>query len=190
MCPTHGVSSARSSDLNVVSAPSMRHFCRVRHETASLDDARLTRRFPGESSEVSSVIARWPRVASLLLCRRASPDMARTFCAWVLLLLAASPVTAPFSTCDLRLLVAHTAVGETPAPVRFGSISATESDGVDAYSLAPLVTRCVPPPDSHPSVAMVPARVLRPAGIAGHRGPRDIHRSPHEFSGSPTALRL
>jgi hypothetical protein len=117
-------------------------------------------------------------------------NMTRTVCAWVLLLLAASPVTAPFSTCDLRLLTTHTATGDARAPVRFGSISATESDGVDAYSLSPLVTRSVPRPDSLPSVAVAPARVLRPEGSLDRQRPRDINRSPHEFSGSPTVLRL
>src|SRR5215831_7969100 len=117
-------------------------------------------------------------------------NMTRTVCAWVLLLLAASPVTAPFSTCDLRLLTARTATVDVPAPVRFGSISATESDGVDAYSLSPLVTRSVPRPDSHPSVAVAPARGLRPAGISDRHRPRDINRSPHESSPSSTVLRL
>jgi hypothetical protein len=114
-------------------------------------------------------------------------NMTRTVCAWVLLLLAASPVTAPFATCDLRLLAAHTASAEVPASVQFGSISATESDGVDAYSLSPLVTRIVPPPDSRGAV--IPAGDVRPAAIAPGR-PRDINRSPHESSGSPLVLRL
>jgi hypothetical protein len=116
-------------------------------------------------------------------------NMTRTVCAWVLLLLAASPVTAPFSTCDLRLLTARTTV-DVPATVRFGSISATESDGVDAYSLSPLVTRSVPRPDSYPSVAVAPAHVLRLAGISDRHRLRDINRSPHEFSSSRTVLRL
>jgi hypothetical protein len=33
--------------------------------------------------------------------------MARLLCAWSLLLLCASPFTAPFSTCDLVTLLAH-----------------------------------------------------------------------------------
>jgi hypothetical protein len=114
--------------------------------------------------------------------------MIRTTCAWVLLLLAASPVTAPFSTCDLRLFTAHTASVQ-PAVARFASISATESDGGDAYSVSPL-TRSVLPADSPSSVAVFPVRIPAPAAASSVRGRRNLNRSPHEPTASPTVLRL
>jgi hypothetical protein len=114
--------------------------------------------------------------------------MIRTACAWVLLLLAASPVTAPFSSCDLRLFTMSTTGIQSTAVARFASISATESDGGDAYSLSPIVTRIVMPDDS-PSVTAPPFVVMNSAAVADTRPPRDLNRSPHHLSAS-TALRL
>ena len=115
--------------------------------------------------------------------------MIRTACAWVLLLLAASPVTAPFSSCDLRLFTMSTTGIQSTAVARFASISATESDGGDAYSLSPIVTRCLVPNDSSPIVAALPFLGMKPSAAADARRPRDLNRSPHPLSAS-TALRL
>ena len=129
--------------------------------------------------------AAWRR--SCYLAARRS-DMIRTACAWVLLLLAASPVTAPFSTCDLRRFAGDTPIVQ-PAFAQFASISATESDDGDAYSLSPIVTRSVLRPDS-PAGDATAARVLIPPDTGRLRAPRGLNRSPHELSASSMVLRL
>jgi len=116
--------------------------------------------------------------------------MIRTACAWFLLLLAASPVTAPFSTCDLRLFAANTASIESAAAARLASISATENDGGDAYSLSPLTRIVLPADDSTTIVTIISVPVTPLVAIVPGRSPRDLNRSPHDSSASPTVLRL
>jgi hypothetical protein len=115
--------------------------------------------------------------------------MIRSTCAWLLLLLAASPVTAPFSTCDLRVFVAQTASLEAAAP-QFGSLSAAERDGGDAYSISPLVNRSALSQDSPSSVAVLRLHVILPGIVARMSVPLALNRSPHELPASATVLRL
>jgi hypothetical protein len=107
----------------------------------------------------------------------------------MLVLLAASPVTAPFSSCDLRLFTAGVAIIE-PAFAQFASMSGGEIDCGDAHGLSPLDTRSLLPPDSSASAAIPPVAVLRPALAVWTAAPRDLSRSPHDPSVSATVLRL
>jgi len=116
--------------------------------------------------------------------------MIRSTCAWLLLLLAASPVTAPFSTCDLRVFVTQTAAVQTGAPVQFGSLSAAERDGGDAYSISPLVSRTGLLPASPSSAAVLPLHIILPEVVARMSVPLDLNRSPHELPALATVLRL
>src|SRR5215468_1174103 len=116
--------------------------------------------------------------------------MIRTTCAWVLVLLAASPVTAPFSSCDLRLLMAHGARLEAPAFEGMRSLSGAEHGGGDAYSLSPLVDRRALPRDSTASLPIRPEHAARAAAGFRALAAFDLSRLPHESSLPPTVLRL
>jgi hypothetical protein len=107
----------------------------------------------------------------------------------MLVLLAASPVTAPFSSCDLRLFTAGTAIIE-PAFAQFGAMSGVENASGDAYSLSPLDSRSVLPPDSSASVSIPAVRVARSAQMVWTTAPRDRHRCPHDPSASMIVLRV
>ena len=68
--------------------------------------------------------------------------MIRTTCAWILLLLAASPVTAPFAVCDLRALLAHDmSHGLSPLMVPFDGAAATRSVASDRLGATRSVSR-------------------------------------------------
>jgi len=114
--------------------------------------------------------------------------MIRSTCAWVLLVLATSPVTAPFSTCDLRVFLARTAAVQSVAP-QFGSLVAAEREAGDAYSISPLVSRSALSKDS-PSSAVVPVPVVRPRIVVRMSVPLDVSRSPHESPASTPVLRV
>jgi hypothetical protein len=107
----------------------------------------------------------------------------------MLVLLAASPVTAPFSSCDLRLFTAGTAIIE-PAFAQFGAMSGVESANGDAYSLSPVDSRNVLPPDSAASVAIPAAHVVKSAQRTWRTAPRDRARCPHDPSASMIVLRV
>jgi len=118
-------------------------------------------------------------------------DMIRSTCAWLLLLLAASPVTAPFSTCDLRVFATRAAAIQLNAPLaHFGSFSAAESDRGDADSVSPIVSRVALSHDSHSSVAVLPLRVPALTAVGRVRIPLDLNRSPHDLPPSLTVLRV
>jgi len=117
--------------------------------------------------------------------------MIRTACAWVLVLLAASPVTAPFSSCDLRLLLmAHGARLEAPAFEGMRALSGAERSGGDAYSLSPLVDRRALPKDSTASLPIRPEHAARAAAGFRALAASDLSRLPHESALPPTVLRL
>src|SRR5215813_9924634 len=71
--------------------------------------------------------------------------MIRVACTWILVALAASPFTAPFSSCDLTVLLGRTAVVQMAPFARSGAqmtaaLGSTDSSS-DAYCVSPLVTR-------------------------------------------------
>jgi hypothetical protein len=120
--------------------------------------------------------------------------MIRTTCAWILLLLAASPVTAPFAVCDLRALVAYDMKPSlSPLGVPFEQSAATIPSpapaGGDAFSLSPLMMRILPK-DSGSCTAVGPARAVD--RMRGAREPRlrTSNLSSVQLSSSATVLRL
>jgi hypothetical protein len=114
--------------------------------------------------------------------------MIRTACAWVLVLLAISPVTAPFSTCDLTSLctrASYTLSASTLQPQ--SAITLAGASGADAYCVSPLVARTASPDDAvarvlPPFTPPLAARTLR-------RAVRSTN-SPHCESGGALALRV
>jgi hypothetical protein len=89
-------------------------------------------------------------VALFLLHGEPTPirHMIRTACTWLLIVLAASPFTAPFSTCDLSALL-----GSRPSTVLVMHVAgcadiAACTESSDAGSLSPLVGRVVLTRDS------------------------------------------
>jgi hypothetical protein len=69
--------------------------------------------------------------------------MIRAACTWLLIVLAASPFTAPFSTCDVGALFANRASSViTPSVLPCADI-ATCSETDDAGSISPVVGRVV-----------------------------------------------
>jgi hypothetical protein len=120
--------------------------------------------------------------------------MIRTTCAWILLLLAASPVTAPFAACDLRALFADgTSRGASPLTAPLEGAAATipqpAPTGGDAFSISPLVTRTLPK-DSASGSAVRAARAFDRTSSA--RAPRLRHPNLFscQFSASATVLRV
>ena len=82
-------------------------------------------------------------VALFLLKSPPTPNlhMIRAACTWLLIVLAASPFTAPFSTCDVSALFAnHASISVSVLPC---ADIATRSETDDAGSISPVVGRVV-----------------------------------------------
>jgi hypothetical protein len=72
--------------------------------------------------------------------------MIRAACTWLLIVLAASPFTAPFSTCDVTALLGSRAATMTmmiAPPVLSSTNIAASSESGDAAAISPLVGRTV-----------------------------------------------
>jgi hypothetical protein len=69
--------------------------------------------------------------------------MIRAACTWLLIVLAASPFTAPFSTCDVSALFANRASSMIAPSVLPCADIATCSETDDAGSISPVVGRVV-----------------------------------------------
>ena len=69
--------------------------------------------------------------------------MIRAACTWLLIVLAASPFTAPFSTCDVSALFANRASSVMAPSVLPCANIATRSEVDDAGSISPVVARVV-----------------------------------------------
>lgn len=117
--------------------------------------------------------------------------MIRIICAWALLLLAASPFTAPFSTCDVGALVGN------PSHILALSFTQTaHSLGVlpsnrDANGVAPTVTRTQLRQDVAVAPLDVQALALRRLLAAAiHQPFRDPDRAPDWSPPQSPALRL
>jgi len=82
-------------------------------------------------------------MASVLLSQAASPGklMIRTTCAWVLLILAASPFTAPFSTCDLAALLGRAASVRVTSVGQAAQCVPDAHANTDATGICPVVSR-------------------------------------------------
>jgi hypothetical protein len=117
--------------------------------------------------------------------------MIRILTAWTLLVLAASPFTAPFTTCDVGMLVRQ------PPPIlvvsaghAVQSVAIPASNG-DATTIAPPVTRTHLEQDQ--AVVLCDARALAltyHASIAIRHSLRDSGHAPDESPPKSLAMRL
>ena len=116
--------------------------------------------------------------------------MIRATCAWVLVVLAASPVTAPFSTCDLRAFFTPTSgVHATSAMPSASAMSAPLSIDTNANSVSPVVPRHqLLGADSGRVVMLLFHGVTLTSCVALR--PHDTDLSPHDQTTRPTVLRL
>lgn len=115
--------------------------------------------------------------------------MIRTTCAWLLLALAASPFTAPFSTCDFQALVgrtAYTLVTSMGQPMRGAADVPANSD---ACGLSPIVSRVqLTRGAAHPVAAAFVVECDRPEGRGFRLRPQD--QSPPDLPLNSRVLRL
>jgi hypothetical protein len=116
--------------------------------------------------------------------------MIRAICAWALVVLAASPVTAPFSTCDLREFFAPTSsVHLTSGVPSAAAMFAPLAIDTDANSVSPIVPRHELPGADSGGVVMLLFRGVTPSGRDIFR-PQHLDLSPHDRTTGPTVLRL
>jgi hypothetical protein len=107
-----------------------------------------------------------------------------------LVVLAASPVTAPFSTCDLRAFFAPTSsVHVTSTALSASAMSAPLSIDTNANSVSPLVSRLELPDADSGGLVMLLFRGVT-ANDRDHSRLHDLALSPHDRITSPTVLRL
>jgi hypothetical protein len=116
--------------------------------------------------------------------------MIRTACAWALVVLAASPVTAPFSACDLQALAAPTLTARTmsmaPAAVETSSPLSLDNR---ANNVSPVLTPREPTAESRAGSAVL----LFPGVFAASRDvdrPPQVCRGTHDRPTQVTVLRL
>jgi hypothetical protein len=127
-------------------------------------------------------------VASILLCAGLSP-VVRRLLASLLIVLALSPFTAPFCTCDLSTLAAEYARSTT----HFTTFATASAVGVDASS--PLLSREPPASCGRPRffVSSILASVVLPSRYCGvpTRAAAGVRaQSPLSARGVPLRLRL
>jgi hypothetical protein len=114
--------------------------------------------------------------------------MIRTCCAWLLLVLAVSPFTTPFATCDLGALINGT------APVQIAALgpsiqhvsAATDSD---ANSIAPVMARVGLARNSALVALALPVHTGGHFSISFDRSPHD-EQPQRDSSPQSTVLRL
>ena len=114
--------------------------------------------------------------------------MIRATCAWVLVVLAASPVTAPFSTCDLRAFFAPTSSLQVTSMAP-SAMSAPLSIDTNANSVSPIVPRLELPDADSGGLVMLLFRGVT-ADDREHLRPCDFALSPDDRIIRPTVLRL
>jgi len=98
--------------------------------TDAPSNSSRNRRVPGTRHRVADG-------ASIAKYRHTVINMPRLIFAWMLLLLAASPFTAPYATCDLATLLGHGTHGPQTVTSEEGSIVTP----CDAASVSPLKLR-------------------------------------------------
>lgn len=117
--------------------------------------------------------------------------MIRHLCAWSLVLLAFSPFTAPFATCDLATLLGH----HTGHLRTVDRADPADLSGMEAVSVSPLIERTVldkPLVATPLSVdALITLAASTPDGRAGAiTPPGRTRQSPPEYRAQRTVLRL
>jgi len=117
--------------------------------------------------------------------------MYRTLCAWCLVLLALSPFTAPFSTCDLLKLFTHEA--QPLRAVKLIGSYAVESTS-DALAVSPITERIqLTSPFVLDDRSPLPPFVVRVVAIASaltRAAPDESGFSPQSYFAELTVLQL
>jgi len=106
-----------------------------------------------------------------------------------LIVLAASPVTAPFSTCDLRQLSATSVVHATMSMTAAMPLSAAPSIDVTSNAMAPIVTQREPTAEARSGAAVLLFHGVFAAPPAVDRPPL-VQRAPQDRSTRITVLRV
>jgi hypothetical protein len=115
--------------------------------------------------------------------------MIKTVCAWVLVVLAASPVTSPFSTCDLRaFFTPKPIVGATMSPST--ALRARLSIDADAHGVSPLVSRHELAAETPPGACLIFPFSGDSITARDIDRPDDIKASVHARTARPLVLRL
>jgi hypothetical protein len=107
----------------------------------------------------------------------------------VLVVLAASPVTAPFSTCDLRAFLAPSSGVQMTSAIPLAAVSTPLSFDTDANSVSPIVPRHELPGGDSDGLAILLFHGVTPTGCDVLR-PHDVALSLHNRMIRPTVLRL
>jgi hypothetical protein len=117
--------------------------------------------------------------------------MIRMFSAWVLLVLALSPFTAPFTTCDFGTLVRQPSHALARSPGRTVELIGIPASNGDATTIGPPVTRTQLERDH--AIASYDLRGLEPSCnvlIATRHSLRDSGHVPEGSPPQALALRL
>jgi hypothetical protein len=120
--------------------------------------------------------------------------MIRPACAWVLLILATSPFTPPFSTCDLGVLLGHTTYAQVTSLGRAAQgivpINGDPDRCSDAYGVSPVVTRIELPRESACTVASLLIDAFDCLSVRAASFPIEVSQSLHPPSRQSAVLRL
>lgn len=129
-------------------------------------------------------------MALLLLSDGASPvdSMIRLTSAWILVLLAASPVATPFSACDLRMFLAH-GPAEQRLPASTTALAEATAARGDGVGISPVMSLGLPTDDSPPKAAVASSRLTTDTAGA-HARLGSLARSVRSLRLSATVLRL
>jgi hypothetical protein len=161
-----------------------RRFRRFEHS----DDFRENSALHAEGCDVAALVA----LVLLFAASIEHPDvhiMIRTCCAWLLVVLAASPFTTPFATCDLGALIDGTPSMQIAAlcPSIHHAGAATDCD---AASIAPVMARIEIARNSALAALVVPVRTDGHSSPSLDRSRHDEQLSQREFSPQRIILRL
>jgi hypothetical protein len=118
--------------------------------------------------------------------------MIRHACTWLLIVLAASPFTAPFSTCDARaLLGSHASMALVMARAMSSCVDiVAASESGDAASISPIVERVVLSRDAALVLAGWPVSATPETPLLPYPAPAHYHGALEDSPDQSPVLRL
>ena len=117
--------------------------------------------------------------------------MIRLTCAWALLLLALSPFTAPYSTCDLASLMNHPAPHAVSYQLQQSAgIAAATTTADDAFSISPFAPRHSSMVRLDAAAILMVAGVHRDVPAAANRSRTRVAHAGQGHTGQQLILRL
>jgi hypothetical protein len=116
--------------------------------------------------------------------------MIRAACSWVLIVLAASPFTAPFAACNINALLGHHAAMAIALSVSSSADIAPCSEIPDVESLSPLVGRIVLSRDSALVIAGRPVQPTPDTPMVAQFAPAQYARALEDCPLQLPVLRL